>query len=173
MTKKYKRETIKQMVEIIKEELEDLEDYDTEIIREYARVKLHKNIINAIFFKEEDNPNFTIEEMRKLDLSEVDFDSKDLSNKDYSYTNINFNPQKIKNKSLFYTNLAGTDMFGKDFTDIDIRGTNLTYSNANITLTTIRSINSDTILEGCHIFGKIDPIEEIIETFKIYKKSLQ
>ena len=164
--KNYSETQIKKMIEVIKEELYNLEEYDTSIVKPYKRVKLHKNIINAVFFDKEDNSNFTVEEMRKLDLSEIDFLEKNMENKDYSYTNINFDPQKIKNKSLYNTNLKGTDLFAKDFTDVDIRSANLNETSATIVLTTIKAIDKYTGLEGCNVIGRLDPIDEIKDTFQ-------
>ena len=170
--KTYSEEQIQKMIKVIKEELCNLEEFDINIIKPYKRIKLHKNIINAVFFSA-DEPNFTIEEMRKLDLSEVDFTGKDMSNKNYSYTNINFDPQKIKNKSLYHINLKSVDMFNKDFTDVDIRGANLTETKATIVLTTIKDIDEMTELDGCYILGKLDPIDEIKDTFKNHQKKYQ
>lgn len=170
--KKYTEEQIQKMIEIIKEELFNLEEFDIHIVKPYKRVKLHKNIINAVFFDKEDNSNFLVEEMRKLDLSEVNFENKNMTYKDYSYTNIKFDPQKIKDKSLYNTNLKGTDMFNKDFTDVDIRGANLNETNATIVLTTVRAADEYTGLGGCHVEGNLNPIEEIKETFKKYTKHL-
>ena len=169
---KYSKEQIKQMIKIIKEELDTLEEYDINIIKSYPRITIHRNILNAVFFDEFDSPNFSVEEMRKLDLSEIDFSFKDMTNKDYSFTNINLDPQLVIDKSLFNTNLKCVDLFGKDFTDVDIRKANLSDTGALIVLTTIKNIDEYTELDGCRVIGNIDPIEEIKETFKIYRKEI-
>ena len=70
--------------------------------------------------------------LRKLDLSEISFENKDLTNTNLSYTNINLNPQKVHNRSLCFSNLEGLNLFDKDFTNVNIIGCNLRKTGAFI-----------------------------------------
>lgn len=137
----------------IKRILEEMPEFDTNS-EEYQRLKINPIILNEIFFDRNDEPNFKNYEMRKLDLSEVNFENRFLRGYDYSYTNANIDPQKVIGKILSNTNLEGVNMVDKDFTDVDIYGTNLKNTGATIDLNTIKGEIYDLAdLEGCNVIN--------------------
>ena len=81
---------------------------------------------------------YSVDLLRKLDLSELDFTGWDISNLDLSYTNAKINPQTVRDKSLQGTNCKGLDFSNVDFTDVDIEGANLEETGANIDPQTIK-----------------------------------
>lgn len=68
----------------------------------------------------------------ELDLSIIDFTGELVHQSDFSNTNVDIDPQKIKNKNLYNTNLENVDMSDKDFTGVNLLCTNLKNTNANI-----------------------------------------
>lgn len=112
----------------------------------HHRIKLPLNILKNILIREwrkniqnEANHPFDILFLRKLDLSELNLSNIDIRKWNLSYTNINLDPQLVKNKSLRYTNCAGLNFEGKDFTDVDLLGTNLKNTKAEINPQTIKN----------------------------------
>ena len=100
----------------------------------YERIKLDANILEQVIFEEDASKRliFSVSELRKLDLSEIDFAGVYISETDLSYTNANINPQTVAGKCLKCTNLAGLDLRGKDFTDVNIDEANLSNTGAKI-----------------------------------------
>jgi len=70
--------------------------------------------------------------LKYIDFRDISFDGIDITLHDFEGTNINIDPQKVKNKSLYGINLKGIDLSGKDFTDVNIEYTNLEETKANI-----------------------------------------
>ena len=60
----------------------------------YERIKLDANILEQVIFEEDASKRliFSVSELRKLDLSEIDFAGVYISETDLSYTNANINP---------------------------------------------------------------------------------
>ncbi len=138
---------------VIKEALAEMPEFDLNYPK-YERLKIKPEILNEIFFDRNWEPNFRNSEMRKLDLSEIDFTQKNVRGYDYSYTNVNINPQTVLGKDLSNTNLEGVDMSDKEFKGVNIYGTNLKYTGATIDLKTIKGEISDIKkLEGCNIIN--------------------
>ena len=75
---------------------------------------------------------YSVDLLRKLDLSELDFTGWDISNLDLSYTNAKINPQTVRDKSLQGTNCKGLDLSYKSFFNVDVRGANLEDTNASL-----------------------------------------
>ena len=93
--------------------------------------------------------------LRKLDLSEFDLSDIDVTYWNLSYTNVNLNPQKVENKSLYKTNCRGLNLSGKDFTDVDVCGANLEDTMANIDPQGVRNKDlSNTNCKGLNFEGK-------------------
>ena len=91
--------------------------------------------------------------LRLLDLSEVSFDNKDLTNTNLSYTNAIINPQKVYNKDLSSADLEGIDLSNANFENIIIIESNLKNTNANINPKLVK--NSSLCfcnLEGLNLF---------------------
>ena len=139
-------------VQLIKRYLMQMPDFDVTADEPYKRVKVNPQRLNEIFFDRNDEPNFTISELRKLDLSKVDFTGRNVRGYNYSYTNVNIDPQTVLSKNIANTNLEGVDMSTKDFTGVDIYGAKLINTGATIDLNTIKGEIYDLKdLEGCHV----------------------
>ena len=155
-------ESIEKLRKAIQKELEKIPEFDVERAYDksyrYERIKLDVNILKQVIFKEHrgvKKSTFSLSELRKLDLSEVDFAGVDISEDDLSYTNANINPQIVAGKRLMGTNLAGLDLKGKDFAGVDIDGANLSNTGADIDPQTVRSKSlKRTNLTGLDLKGK-------------------
>lgn len=91
--------------------------------------------------------------LRLLDLSDVNFDNKDLTNTNLSYTNAIINPQKVYNKDLSSADLEGIDLSNANFDNVIIIECNLKNTKANINPKTVK--NSSLCfcnLEGLNLF---------------------
>ena len=167
----------KEIIELLKESLVAVPNLDITLPKEeqekYKRVKLPISILQPLFeynlnFYQRNNHNhfdtswiITVEELRKLDLSEVDCSNLPLSGKfiesshgetcwlDFSYTNLVIDPQTIKDKKLSGTNLRGVDLSNCRFNGCLIAGADLRDTGAKINPQTIYEKNlSNAILSG-------------------------
>ena len=71
----------------------------------YERIKLSVDILRQVIFRRnklgKKSLAFSVTELRKLDLSEIDFSGVYMCMSNLSYTNANINPQTAYGKSLF------------------------------------------------------------------------
>lgn len=120
---------------IIRKRLEFMPKFVVEKTIEYSRAVFDSDLLKQVLFDEERlSDKLTIDELRKIDLSGVDFTMKNIEHVNLSYTNVNIDPQTVKYKSLRFADLEGLDLRGKDFKDVAIRGTNLKNTGALISL---------------------------------------
>ena len=135
-----RQEIIKEIYNFI---IYDVPDWDIVGNNSYLlhkRIKFPLSIVRELLYQEsiEYTSAFGLKQkygvsfLRKLDLSELDLSDIDVTSWDLSYTNVNLNPQKVENKSLYKTNCRGLNLSGKDFTDVDVCGANLEGTMANI-----------------------------------------
>lgn len=135
-----RQEIIKEIYNFI---IYDVPDWDIVGNNSYLlhkRIKFPLSIVRELLEKENIEytrafgvkQNYGVSFLRKLDLSELDLSDIDVTSWDLSYTNVNLNPQKVENKSLYKTDCRGLNLSGKDFTDVDVCGANLEGTMANI-----------------------------------------
>lgn len=92
-----------------------------------------------------------IEYLRMLDLSSICLDGLSIKGLDLSYTNINFDPQKVLKKDLSYANLEGIDFSNKDFSNTFVEGTNfrncqnLNLDPQKVRMKSIRNTNFENV----------------------------
>ncbi len=133
--------------DFFRNELNKLPCLDTSLpineLKNYKRVKLPLKLLEKILFHFDGFQFLEINDLRKLDLSELNFNGQKLVADrnlscstsyflDLSYTNINLDPQKLVNKKLCGINLRGVDLCGKDFTGVKIQNADLSYTGAKI-----------------------------------------
>lgn len=147
-TKRKLRENLQQKLSLLKE-------YG--IYENGKRVSLDKEILQELLFEQCYTDSgivlvlvFNNEELRKLDLEDIDFTDVYLCGQDLSYTNADINPQKVYGKNLNCANLEGVDLTGKDFTGVSIMRTNLTDTNAFIDFEKVANFD-EAILTGCKV----------------------
>lgn len=105
-------------------------------LKEGERIQFNSAVLNHLVTEFTDNYfNLSREDrsmLRYIDLSEVCFDNRKVSERDYSNCNAKIDPQKVKNKNLYRTNLKNVDMHLYDFTDVEVERANLEGTGANI-----------------------------------------
>ena len=161
------KKKIEKIREVLKEELQKVPEFDVERAYDesyrYKRIKLSTGILEKVIFGEKKDLFgynrlcliFPVSELRKLDLSEIDFAGIYISFANLSYTNANIDPQKVCDKSLWGTNLTGLDLKGKDFTDVYIEEADLSNTGADIDPQTVRGKSLwRTNLTGLDLKGK-------------------
>ena len=104
----------------------------------YERIHFSKELLQIILINNNRFRSIEVTTLRKLDLSELDFTGCDVSGLDLSYTNVDINPQTIKDKSLFETNCEGLNFKNKDFTGVSLAFANLENTSADINPQTIK-----------------------------------
>jgi len=108
--------------------------FQYENIYEKRKVKLDKEFLKELI----ENELFILLNVyypkcvRLIDFEGFSFDGINVAGKDFSYTNANIDPQKVHEKSLYYTNLEGIDLSEKNFEGVFIEGANLNDTKANI-----------------------------------------
>lgn len=130
---KYSNLTEKQKISLAK-------TINDEIIFQYENIYEKRKVkIDKVFLKELiENELYILLNIyypnciRLIDFEGFSFDGINVSGKDFSYTNANINPQKVYDKSLYYTNLEGIDLSDKNFDGVFIEGANLIDTKANI-----------------------------------------
>lgn len=133
---KLTKEQKEEVRNIIKEELKNYPDF---VIgsEEYQRVPLDPSILQQVLFDSDSRVLFYNRELRKLDLSKIDFSGCDIRSKNLSYTNVKIDPQTVIQKSLRNTNLEGLDLSKVSFYGVCIEGANLKGTGAKINPQTI------------------------------------
>ena len=142
----------------IKKELKKLPDYNPDK-DQYQRTSKYEAILPEIFWNIYGEPNFTNREMRKLDLSCISFEDEIVEGYDFSYTNIDLNPEEVRGKSIDYTNLEGTDLSNYTLDGVSAIDTNLTNSGIKVNLNTIKRYSKRTKLKGCQLLKDSIAIE--------------
>ena len=84
-------------------------------------------------------------------------------------TNARINPQKIKYKSLYKTNLEGIDMSGMDFTGVDVWKCNLKNTGADLTGAirangAITEYNSKSEIEKDYLYINMNHPEKFLKS---------
>ncbi len=124
------------------------------LLKEGERIQFNSSVLNRLFdeigyfyFKilpSEDKYLF-----RYIDLSEVCFDNRDVREFDFSNCNVVIDPQKVRDRDLYGTNLENVDMSLYDFTDVDVRAANLKGTKAHVDPQKVYDKSlENTILEG-------------------------
>ena len=104
----------------------------------HTRIHYPKEFLQIILIDTNLFRNVETVVLKKIDLSELDFTGCDVSGLDLSYTNVDINPQTIKDKSLFETNCEGLNFKNKDFTGVSLAFSNLENTSADINPQTIK-----------------------------------
>lgn len=115
---------------------------DKKIKLPFNKEDLFMIILDSYFLKIGSNPRFAnydyvikpiyhvskkfinIAYLRMLDLSSICLDGLCIQGLDLSYTNIEFDPQRVVNRDVCGANFEGMDCANKDFTDVLVIGTN-------------------------------------------------
>ena len=97
------------IIKTVKHELKQYPDYNIDLRYLYQRTNKYEDILPEIFWNIYGEPNFSNREMRKLDLSCISFENELASGIDFSYTNINLDPTKVKDKEIDYSNFKVYD----------------------------------------------------------------
>ena len=139
------------IVRTIKKELRLLPDYDLDLNDLNQRISKYNDILPDVFWNIYGEPNFSNREMRKLDLSCISFENENMTEWDFSYTNINMDPTKVKDKCIDYLTLEGVDLSGYTLDGVSILESNLTDCNLMVDLDLVRRFSSRTKLEGCFV----------------------
>ena len=139
------------IVRRIKKELKNIPDYNPDLEEIYQKTAKYEAILPEVFWNIYGEPNFTNREMRKLDLSCISFENETVEGFDFSYTNIDLNPEKVRGKCLDYANLEGIDLSKYTLDGVSAIDTNLTNTNAKIDLNTIKFYSKRTKLKGCEV----------------------
>ena len=150
------------IIRTIKKELKMVPDYNPDLQDINQRTNKYEDILPEVFWNIYGEPNFTNREMRKLDLSKLSFENEFAEGFDFSYTNINLDPTKVRNKSIDYANFEGTDLSMYTLDGVSVIDTNLTNSKVKVDLDKIARYSRRTKLKGCFILessflGKIIP----------------
>lgn len=153
---KYSNLTDKEKIALVKV-INDEIIYQYENIYEKRKVKIDNEFLKELI----ENELFILLNIyypkcvRLLDFEGFSFDGINVAGKDFSYTNANIDPQKVHEKSLFYTNLEGIDLRDKNFDGVFVEGTNLIETKANIDpqLVSEKSLY-DTKLKGINLRNK-------------------
>lgn len=109
------------------------------IVKLYKKNGEKRIKVNEEFLREFINSQFFIffcekfqECLRLIDFEGFSFKGISVEGKDFSYTNVEIDPQIVARKSLYYTNLEGVDLSDKNFEGVFIEGANLEGTKANI-----------------------------------------
>lgn len=141
------------LVRQIKKELKRVPDLSPDELNGFTRINDYSDVLPEVFWNLYGEPNFTNKEMRKLDLSCISFDDEIMDGVNFSYTNIDFDPQRVKDKLLWNTNLEGVYLYGKSFDGVVLYGTNLKHTKALIDFDKIAGFDRRTRLEGCDVIA--------------------
>ncbi len=123
------------------------------------RIKIEKNLLQCLL------PTLLVitannneEILKYLDLSEASFAGMDVRNNNFKDSNANIDPQTVKDKSLFYTNLMGVDLSHANFNGVNIQYANLENTNAQIDPQLIinKSLHSANV-KGCTFINQASP----------------
>jgi uncharacterized protein YjbI with pentapeptide repeats len=155
----------KEQIQKLRKELKDvLLKYDG---TDKIKFEIESNILESLLFEtDENNKNrkyFAIDFklIKKIDLSDVSFDSVYVYSKDFSDTyGIKINPQTVYDKNLSHTRLTDVEIIGS-FDDVNLNGTNFTGSKgAKIDPQTIhRKEMINTTLKDAEIIGSLDGVD--------------
>ncbi len=125
------------------------------------RIKIEKDLLQCLLPALLEKIKADEEILKYLDLSEVSFDGIDITFKNFKDSNANIDPQTVKNKTLYRTNLQNCNMTGKDFTNVEIQCANLKKTGSIINPHTVHDkIISGTKLNHCTLIdnGKLKGI---------------
>ena len=142
---------INKIVRTIKKELKKLPDYNPDLKELNQRTDKYEAILPEVFWNFYGEPNFTNREMRKLDLSCISCDNEIVDGCNFSYTNIDLDPTKVRDKCIDYINLEGVDLAGYTLDGVSAAEANLTNSHLMVDFDLIRDYSKRTKLEGCFV----------------------
>lgn len=148
-----------------------------ELLEHKILLKSETRGIEKIDFKEkiniQDIIDLLLEDARKginllkyIKLIEIDFEQQNVEGIDFTETDVNIDPQRVKNKSLKKTILNGLDFSGKSFEGVNVEGANFTGAlNVNLDPQKIkkRSLRG-TILSGINFKDKSFDKVIVVET---------
>ncbi len=121
-------DTTKKMAKILKRKLIR---YSKKSLKQ-ERIKIQKELLQCLLPALLEIITKDEEILKYLDLSEVSFAGMDVKGKNFKDSNANIDPQTIKDKTLFYTNLKGIDLSHADFYNVNLIGANLENTGAQI-----------------------------------------
>ncbi|MBR2832899.1 MAG: hypothetical protein IKE75_00400 [Bacilli bacterium] len=144
-----KRKT--KIVRRIKKELREYPDYNPDLKDLYQRTDKYEAILPEVFWNIYGEPNFTNREMRKLDLSCISFEDEIVEGIDFSHTNVNLDPTKVRDKSIDYANFTDVDLSSYSLDGVSAIEANLTNSNVKVDFDKIRRFSKRTKFKGCYV----------------------
>ena len=179
----FDEKTKSKIIRTIKKELKDLFDYNPDFSKEFnQRTDKYNAVLPEVFWNIYGEPNFTNREMRKLDLSCISFENEIVSGYDFSYTNVDLDPTKVRDKCIDYTNLEGVDLHNYTLDEVSAIDANLTNSGVMVDFDTINCYSRRTKLEGCFVLessiaGKVIPHKfldgvNIVDSFEKAKEKV-
>ncbi len=124
--------------------------------------------------------------LRMLDLSSISLNKLPICGMDLSYTNFEFDPQKVWDKNVAQVNFEGVDMQGKCFDETNVMGTNfkdcknLDLDPQKVFLKSFFNINLENVdmhgkcFDGVEImYANLNYTNSDIDPQKLYKKYLR
>ena len=116
------------------------------------RVKIEPRALATLVFEGNEICNmFTVEDLRKLDFSNVSTAGLSFIEEDISYTNFVIYPQKIFSKSLYKTNAEGVKTIYGSLKGVMLQGANL--KNTNLIIYTKEIMCQENGLVGTNTEG--------------------
>ncbi len=103
--------------------------------------KAKVEVIQRIGLERAKFKTFKDQDLSGIDLSTVNFIDVNVENCNLKNTGAHIDPQKVRNKSLYYCNLEGLDLSNVDFNEVEMRGVNLKNTNAYINPQTVKQKN--------------------------------
>ena len=143
----------------LKENIEARLDNGEEL--QIGEVKVDNEILqdSLVYFIHE--PQFK-RVLKYIDYSEVSFDDMNIAGHQLQEINANIDLQKVKSKTVAYSNMTGVDLSHTSFNDVCVKYANLTDTKSIINLHDLyQSSIEGTNLNGCYVIIDLNRLDEI------------